>query len=109
MTTPASGPPSTGTWRFANNETQLLVTPAGGAARTQEVFGLSATSFSVGYRFTQAQVQAALAGQPVPGVPAGLITLILLSASDFTFPAGTPVFDASKITSLELRTNLVPK
>lgn len=50
-----------------------------------------------------------MAGQPVPGVSNGLIGLILLSAGGFTFPAGTPPLNANHITSLELRTNLVPR
>ncbi|UOQ71469.1 hypothetical protein [Hymenobacter cellulosilyticus] len=99
---------TTGTWALAGNDTQLTVT-LGGQTQTQQIFALTATGFSLGAAYTQAQVQAALAGQPVAGVPNGLISLIILSAGNFTFPAGTPPVNANQITSLQLRTNLVPK
>ncbi|WP_310396398.1 hypothetical protein [Hymenobacter sp.] len=106
--TEAGGAVKNGTWALASNDTQITVM-LDGQTQTQQVFTLTATSFSAGYSFTQAQVQAALAGQPVTGVPNGLISLILLSASGFTFPAGTPPVNANQINSLQVRTNLVPK
>lgn len=106
--TKAGGASSSGTWSLANNDTQLVMI-LGGQTQTQEIYTLSSTSFSAGFSFTQAQVQAALNGQSVPGVPNGLITVILLSAGGFTFPVGTPPLNASQITSLQVRTNLVPK
>lgn len=108
VVTEANGTATNGTWALASNDTQITVT-LGSQTQTQQIFTLMATSFSSGYSFTQAQVQAALAGQPVAGVPSGLITLIILSAGGFTFPSGTPPLNASQITSLQLRTNLVPK
>ena len=106
--TEADGTVKNGTWALASNDTQLAVT-LNGQTQTQQIFTLTATNLSSGYSFTQAQVQAALAGQPVAGVPSGLIPLILLSASGFTFPAGTPPLSANQITRLQMRTNLVPK
>lgn len=103
-----NGTVSNGIWAFASGESQLVVTLSG-QTQTQQIFALTATSLSAGYSFTQARVQAAVAGQPVPGVPNGLIGLILLSTGSFTFPAGTPPLNANQITSLELRTNLVPR
>ena len=106
--TEANGTVTNGTWALASNDSQLTVTLSG-QTQTQQIFALTATSFSAGFSFTGAQVQTALAGQPVAGVPNGLIALILLSASGFTFPPNTPTLNANQITSLELRTNLVPK
>lgn len=97
---------STGTWALAENDTKITLT-LNGQTQTQQIFTLDANNFSAGFSFTQAQVQAAINGQSVPGVPNGLITLILLSAGGFTFPAGTPAINANQITSLQLRTNLV--
>lgn len=99
---------STGTWALAENDTRLTLT-LDGQTQNQQIFTLTGTSLSAGFSFTQAQVQTALAGQPVAGVPNGLITLLLLSAGGFTFPAGTPPLNASQITSLQVRTNLAPK
>jgi hypothetical protein len=108
--TEANGVVTNGTWSLANNDSQITVTLSGQPQMTQEIFTLTGTSFSFGSSFTQAQVQAALSGQPVPGVPNGLITLYLLSAGGFTFPPNTPPpSNANQITSLQVRTNLVPR
>ena len=107
--TPASGPATAGTWALTGNDTQLVITPASGPAQTFQVYTLTANSLSFGVAYTQAQIQASLAGQPVAGVPNGLITLLLLSAGGYTFPAGTPAINANQLTSLQTRTNLVPR
>jgi hypothetical protein len=108
VVTEAGGAVTNGTWALANNDSQLTLT-MNGQTQTQEIFALTPTSFSSGFSFTQAQVQTALAGQPVAGVPNGLITLLILSAGGYTFPAGTPTVNASQITSLQARINMVPK
>ena len=107
--TEANGTVTNGTWSLANNDSQITVTLSGQPQITQEIFVLTANSFSFGSKFTQAQVQAALNGQPVPGVPNGLITLYLLSAGGFTFPPNTPTISPNQITSLQVRSNLVPR
>ncbi|MBC8083348.1 MAG: hypothetical protein H7Z21_09060, partial [Hymenobacter sp.] len=68
--TKAGGTGTNGTWALASNDTQLTRT-VGSQTQTEQVFTLTATSFSSGLSFTQAQVQAALGGQPVQGVPNG--------------------------------------
>ena len=108
VVTPPSGPATNGTWALSSDESQLTLT-LDGQMITQQIFTLNATSLSTGVSFTQAQVQAALKGQAVPGVPAGLIALILLSAGNYTFPANTPTIYDYQITSLQLRANWVPK
>jgi len=108
VVTEANGTVTNGTWSLTNNDSQIVTTVAG-LTLTQQILTLSPTAFSFGSSFTQAQVQAALNGQPVPGVPNGLITLYLLSAGGYTFPPNMPPINANQITSLQVRNNLVPR
>jgi hypothetical protein len=106
--TEAGGTATNGTWALTDNDNQVALT-VGGQTQTLQVFTLSATNLSVGTSFTEAQVKASLAGQTVPGVPTGLISLLVLSAGSYTFPLNTPTINANSITSLQVRTNMVPK
>ncbi|WP_022824292.1 lipocalin family protein [Hymenobacter norwichensis] len=108
VVTEASGTATNGTWALTDNDNQVALT-MGGQTQTLQVFTLSATNLSLGTSFTEAQVKASLAGQTVPGMPNGSISLLLLSAGGFTFPPNTPTLNANTITSLQVRTNMVPK
>jgi hypothetical protein len=104
--TPASGRPETGTWSFANNETQLTITN-GTDTGTYDLIELSKDKFSYGFRYNQTQIQTALGGGG--GTQGQLLVLILLSANNFTFPGGTPTTPASQLTSVQWGTTAVPR
>jgi len=102
--TEGSAAPQTGTWAFANNDTQLRITRPGNPPQSFEVFELTNNKLSFGFNYTQAQVQAALA----PG-STDILPLLILSAGSFTFPAGTPTVSLAQLTSFRYQTNLVPR
>lgn len=97
---------TTGSWALANNDSQLVITPSSGPAQTYELFAVDGSNLSYGYSFSQAQVQSAVNGQTPAGVPPGLISLLILSAGNFTFPPNTNI-PANQITSMQYRINLV--
>jgi len=105
--TSASGTTSNvGTWALANNDTQLIITPAGSTQPGEplQIFTLTASNLSYGSSYNQAQIQQALGGG---SGTSGMITLLLLSAGNLTFPAGTPNINAAQLTSLQSKSNLV--
>jgi len=105
-TTSASGTTSSGTWAFANNETQFTITN-GTNTTTFDIFDLSATSFSYGYSYNQSQIQQALGGGG--GTSGQFLVLLLLSAGNYTFASGTPNIPAAQLTSVQWKANTVPK
>lgn len=111
--TPASGgPATTGTWAFASNETQLVQTPANGAAADPfQLYKLTSTDLSLGYSFTPAQIQHALNNNNTsPTATDQLILTMVLASSTFTFPGNaSPVSSSTQITSLGFRGNYKPK
>lgn len=104
--TPASGPASTGTWAFANNETQLTITK-GSSTSTFEVFELSKSKLTYGYRYDQAQIQAATSSSGSGTTSGQVLLALLLSASYFTFPAGTATIPTPQLTSVQWSTTAV--
>jgi hypothetical protein len=107
--TPVSGgTASTGTWTFASNETQLVETPTTGQASDPfQIYKLTSTDLSLGYSFTQAQVQHALNNNNTsPTVTDQLILGMVISSTTFTFPNNAPpVSSSTQITSLGFRGN----
>jgi hypothetical protein len=102
--TDGTAAPQSGTWAFANNETQIKTTGAGNPSQTFEVYELSSNKLSIGVNYTQAQIQTALA--PNSG---DILPYLILSAGGFTFPAGTPTVSTSQLTSFRYQSNLVPR
>jgi hypothetical protein len=102
--TEGSGSPQTGTWAFANNETQIKTTGAGNADQTFEVFELSSNKLAFGLNYNQAQVQAAVA----PGSN-NVLPFLILSAGNFSFPANTPTVPLAQVTSFRYQSNFVPR
>lgn len=102
--TAPDGTTSTASWAFAGNETQLTITRNGGS-NTFDMVELSNNRLAYGFRYNQAQVQQALSG----GANAQLLTLLLLSAGYYTFPAGTPSIPTPQLTSVHWTTTAVPK
>ena len=106
--TPVSGGvATTGTWVFANGETQLIETPTNGTpSEPLQIFTLTTSDLGVGYSFTQAQVQHALNNNNTsPTLTDQLILAAVLSSSAFTFPNNTPPVSPAQITSLSIRSN----
>jgi hypothetical protein len=102
--TEGTAAPRTGTWAFANNETQIKTTGAGNSNQTFEVFELSSNKLAIGVNYNQAQVQAAVA----PG-SSDVLPLLILSAGNFTFPANTPTVPLAQVTSFRYQSNFVPR
>lgn len=116
--TDAQNKMQTATWALANQDTELALTSPGKTTPdiTYGVLVLTSSRAALGYRFTQAQIQADVNGQAIPGtlpggqpIASGTAKALLLSAGSFQFPAGTPTLAPSQVTSLELRRNLGPK
>jgi len=102
--TEGTAAPQTGTWAFANNETQIKTTGAGNTNQTFEVFELSSNKLAMGVSYNQAQIQAAVA----PG-SGDILPLLILSAGNFTFPANTPTVPLAQLTSFRYQSNFVPR
>ncbi|MCR5887250.1 hypothetical protein LRS06_05545 [Hymenobacter sp. J193] len=100
----SGGATSTGTWAFAKEETQLAITSQG-KTTTFELFELTDNRLSFGFNYDQAQIQAALNNQN----NSSQLTLLLLSAGSFTFAGGTPNIPAAQLTSVQWKTNLIPR
>lgn len=102
--TEGTASPQVGTWAFANNDSQLVISGGGNPSQTLSVFTLSSGNLSFGQEYSQTQVTAALA----PG-STDILRFLILSAGSFTFPANTPTVTPSQITSFRYQTNLVPR
>lgn len=106
--TPASGTATTGSWALVNNETQLTISnSASSTTETYEIFELTKNSFSIGVRFTQAQIQTAVAGGT--STESQFLRLLMLSAGGYTYPPSTPTIPPTQLTSMEWGFTMVPK
>jgi hypothetical protein len=102
--TGAPGTTSTGTWSFGANESQLLIT-LNGSTETFELFELADSRLVFGYSYNQTQIQQAVNNMNNTTT----LTLLLLSAGSFTFPAGTATIPTSQLTSVVYKFNTVPR
>ncbi|MBO2010805.1 lipocalin family protein [Hymenobacter negativus] len=102
--TDGTSAPETGTWAFANNETQIKTTGAGNNPQTFELFELSSNKLAFGVNYNQTQIQTALA--PNSG---DILPYLILSAGNFTFPANTPTVPVAQLTSFRYQSNCVPR
>ncbi|UOQ54849.1 hypothetical protein [Hymenobacter cellulosivorans] len=97
---------TSGTWAFVNNESQLAIT-SGGTTNTFALFEVSATKFSFGVSYNQAQIQQGLGSNG--GAEGQFLKLLLLTAGNFTFSSGTPTITPAQLTAVDWKNNAVPR